>query len=65
MEDQTINILHEVAAYYSSKLAEHGGTARGVDWNGEDSQTLRFEQLCKIIDQHQQFSTASQVWQKP
>jgi SAM-dependent methyltransferase len=50
------DILAGVASYYSSKLAEHGETARGVDWNGEESQVLRFEQLCKIIDQPSAFS---------
>ena len=45
-----------MASYYSGKLAEHGQTARGVDWNGEESQMLRFEQLCKIIDQPGTFS---------
>jgi cyclopropane fatty-acyl-phospholipid synthase-like methyltransferase len=49
-------ILSEVAAYYSQKLAQHGETPRGVDWNGEESQALRFEQLCKIIDGRSQFS---------
>jgi cyclopropane fatty-acyl-phospholipid synthase-like methyltransferase len=49
-------LLSEVAMYYSAKLAEHGETARGVDWNGEESQTTRFEQLCKIIDAHGHFS---------
>ncbi|MBS0177249.1 MAG: class I SAM-dependent methyltransferase [Nitrospira sp.] len=43
------DLLSQVATYYSNKLAEHGETARGVDWNGEESQTVRFEQLCKII----------------
>jgi cyclopropane fatty-acyl-phospholipid synthase-like methyltransferase len=37
-------------------LAEHGETPRGVDWNGEESQALRFEQLCKIVDTSNQFS---------
>jgi SAM-dependent methyltransferase len=49
-------LLSEVAAYYSSKLAEHGVTANGVDWNGEESQALRFEQLCKIVDASNPFS---------
>lgn len=43
-------ILGEVATYYSDKLATHGETPRGVDWNGEESQKLRFEQLTKIVD---------------
>lgn len=50
MENKTTDILAEVAGYYSSKLAEHGETPRGVDWNGEESQLVRFEQLSKVID---------------
>lgn len=43
------NFLDEVASYYSTKLAEHGETAQGVDWNGVDGQNLRFDQLRKLI----------------
>ncbi len=50
MRNKKIELLNEVATYYAEKLAEHGETPRGVDWNGEESQTIRFEQLCKIID---------------
>lgn len=56
MENKTTDILAEVADYYSAKLAEHGETPRGVDWNGEESQELRFEQLTKIILQPAKFS---------
>jgi cyclopropane fatty-acyl-phospholipid synthase-like methyltransferase len=56
MENKTSKILAEVAGYYSSKLAEHGDTPHGVDWNGAESQVLRFEQLCKVIDQPTGFS---------
>lgn len=49
-------ILTEVAEYYSSKLAEHGESPRGVDWNSEESQVLRFTQLCRIIDTDMPFS---------
>jgi SAM-dependent methyltransferase len=42
-------LLSEVADYYTGKLAEHGESPRGVDWNGEEGQVLRFEQLCKVI----------------
>jgi SAM-dependent methyltransferase len=49
-------ILSEVATYYSNKLAKHGQNPRGVDWNGKESQTLRFEQLCKIVGTSNQFS---------
>lgn len=48
--------LADIAKYYSSKLAKHGETPRGVDWNGEESQLLRFEQLIKIIEQPHAFS---------
>lgn len=50
MHNNKIDLLREVATYYAEKLAEHGDTPRGVDWNGEESQTIRFEQLCKVID---------------
>jgi SAM-dependent methyltransferase len=51
-----VGILSEVADYYSAKLVEHGETALGVDWNGRESQYLRFEQLAKIIQQPREFS---------
>lgn len=50
MPNKKTELLDEVATYYAEKLAEHGDTPRGVDWNGEESQTIRFEQLCKVID---------------
>ncbi|MEJ7685850.1 MAG: class I SAM-dependent methyltransferase [Variovorax sp.] len=57
MEDEEKGkLLVEVAAYYSRKLAEHGQSPRGVDWNGEEGQILRFEQLSKIIDPQERFS---------
>lgn len=56
MQNNKNELLTEVAEYYTAKLAEHGETARGVDWNGEESQTTRFEQLSKIIDTSGTFS---------
>jgi cyclopropane fatty-acyl-phospholipid synthase-like methyltransferase len=50
------DLIEEVAAYYSSKLAQYGQTPRGVDWNGEEGQMLRFEQLCKLIEVRDRFS---------
>jgi SAM-dependent methyltransferase len=55
MEIKTTTILAEVADYYSGKLLEHGITPRGVDWNGEESQLLRFEQLVRVV-RHEKFS---------
>ena len=49
-------LLAEVADYYDGKLALHGESAQGVDWNGEAGQTLRFEQLCKVIERDRGFS---------
>ena len=54
--DTTKTLLAEVADYYDGKLALHGENARGVDWNGEAGQALRFEQLCKVIDRDRDFS---------
>ena len=56
MEKDGIDLLADVAAYYASKLAEYGSTPRGVDWNGEESQILRFEQLTKVIREPKGFS---------
>lgn len=50
------DILSDIADYYSSKLAKHGETPSGVDWNGEESQVLRFDQLRKVISQPANFS---------
>jgi hypothetical protein len=44
------DIEAKVGSYYAGRLAEHGATARGVDWNGESSQHLRFEQLMRVAD---------------
>lgn len=56
MQDHKTELLNEVAHYYSAKLARHGETPQGVDWNGEESQTLRFEQLSKIISGPENYS---------
>ena len=39
----------DVAAYYASKLAIHGPTSRGVDWNGIASHELRHRQFLRLI----------------
>jgi SAM-dependent methyltransferase len=50
------NIFESVKQYYSAKIATHGATAQGVDWNSAESQLLRFEQLLKVCDLRQPFS---------
>ena len=49
-------MLSQVARYYSGKLAAHGETPRGVDWNGPESQELRFAQLLRVVPDSADFS---------
>src|SRR5204863_3621995 len=49
-------VLEAVERYYGAKIAEHGPTAKGVDWRDEASQELRFEQLLKVCDPMRPFS---------
>lgn len=43
-------MLADVARYYSARLAAHGSSPRGVDWNGAESQRLRFAQLLRVCE---------------
>ena len=49
-------VLDAVRRYYSEKIVEHGPTAKGVDWNDQASQELRFDQLLKVCDPSRPFS---------
>ncbi len=51
--DETQKKLGE---YFAEKLEEFGATPKGVDYNGPESQELRFEQLVKVIDPARPFS---------
>jgi SAM-dependent methyltransferase len=42
-------IVSGVAAYYASKLALHGATPQGVDWNGQASQNVRHQQFLRLF----------------
>ena len=53
---ETSRPLAEIAQYYTDKLDKHGRTGKGVDWNGETSQMLRFQQLVKIINADGEFT---------
>lgn len=45
-----MNKIHNnINNYYTNKIHQHGATPKGVDWNGEESQFVRFEQLSKVI----------------
>ena len=43
-------IINQVNKYYTEKVLEFGATPKGVDWNGVESQELRFAQLLKVAD---------------
>jgi len=43
------DLIQQVRQYYEGKLADHGPTARGVDWNSEESQLLRFRELARLF----------------
>jgi SAM-dependent methyltransferase len=47
--ENSSDIRRSVAEYYAGKLAEHGPSARGVDWNGEDSQRCRHRQFLRLF----------------
>ena len=49
-------ILDSVNKYYTEKIIEHGVSPKGVDWNGQESQELRFQQLTSVIKEKNQFS---------
>ncbi|MGZ5195649.1 MAG: class I SAM-dependent methyltransferase, partial [Ramlibacter sp.] len=39
-----------IERYYTAKIARHGATPLGVDWESVPTQELRFVQLLKICD---------------
>jgi SAM-dependent methyltransferase len=47
----TPDLLQQTRQYYDGKLAEHGPTARGVDWNSQQSQEVRFRELVRLIEE--------------
>ena len=49
-------IHNQVRQYYEDKLASHGATPRGVDWNSQDAQEKRFEQVLKICETKEGFT---------
>ncbi len=55
MNQRDNTVVQTIDQYYSDKIRQHGPTPQGVDWNGEDSQTLRYDQLLKLLPE-QDFS---------
>lgn len=43
-------IIEDIATYYGARIAEHGPTPRGVDWNSQQSQDLRHLQFLRLLD---------------
>ena len=44
-----LEFVERTLAHYRDKFATHGATPLGVDWNGEASQRVQFEQLLKLL----------------
>jgi SAM-dependent methyltransferase len=42
-------MIEQVKQYYERKIGEHGATPMGVDWNGEQSQKIRFAALSRLL----------------
>jgi SAM-dependent methyltransferase len=49
-------ILSKIDAYYSGKLRDYGATPQGVDWNSEQAQRVRFEQIARVLPFGRRFS---------
>jgi SAM-dependent methyltransferase len=46
----------QAKTYFEERLSTHGASARGVDWNSEAAQELRFSQLARVLPMDQPFS---------
>ena len=55
-DNQFATCLAPIEKYYGEKIREHGAIPKGVDWNGEESQQLRFEQLLRVCPHDTAFS---------
>ena len=42
--------LKQVKSYFGKRMEEYGASPRGVDWNSDESQSTRFDQLLKIVE---------------
>jgi len=48
--------INQIKQYFGEKLDNFGATPQGADWNSEDSQLTRFEQLFQVCDPSSKFS---------
>ena len=42
--------LDHVKSYFDKRIREHGASPRGSDWNSENSQNIRFDQLLNVVE---------------
>jgi len=42
--------LEQIKSYFGKRIEQHGASPRGVDWNSDESQNIRFDQLLKIVE---------------
>jgi len=56
MTNKLDEIQHKLNNYFTEKLEQHGTTAKGVDYNGEQARDIRFVELVKVINPTNQFS---------
>lgn len=56
MKEESLISLDDIKNYYSNSIKSYGASAKGVDWNGEEGQILRYKQLLKIIQDQNNFS---------
>lgn len=54
MDEQAI--IEKNSQYFLRTLQEHGATPKGVDYNSEQSQEIRFQQLIRMVDSSQSYS---------
>jgi SAM-dependent methyltransferase len=48
--------LDQVKTYFDKHIQEYGASPQGSDWNGEESQNIRFDQILKVIGNNTSFS---------
>jgi len=53
---QLNSLLLSVERYYSAKIAAHGHNPQGVDWKSAESQSIRFDQLLRLLRPEGEFS---------
>jgi SAM-dependent methyltransferase len=50
------HLNNQIKSYFEQAYDQYGPTPKGVDWNSEQAQEARFEQLLKIRGSSQEFS---------